>query len=135
MPDATSKPPPTAPALPQAVEELIRQEAQMIVLTLRPHDPGSWASNEAWLWLVLERFARALERGRAQAPAPDWQPIETAPKDGTLVLVAFIRDGSVLRASDAAFNGLGWYTRNGSACHWRTHWMPLPAPPSTGDSK
>lgn len=59
-----------------------------------------------------------------------WQLIETAPKDGTCVIVALIRVGHIWRVSDAQFNGLGWYTKNGGvACHWRTHWMPLPAPP------
>ncbi len=60
-----------------------------------------------------------------------WQPMDTAPKDKTLVIVALIRDGVIWRVSDAAFNGLGWYTKSGEACHWRTHWMPLPDPPKS----
>lgn len=59
-----------------------------------------------------------------------WQPIETAPKDEGLLIVALIRDGKVWRVSEATFNGLGWYDVGGKACHWRTHWMPLPAPPA-----
>lgn len=55
-----------------------------------------------------------------------WQPIQVAPKDGTLIIVALIRDGVVRRVSDAAFQQIGWYTKNGDACHWATHWMPLP---------
>jgi hypothetical protein len=63
----------------------------------------------------------------------EWRDIETAPKDGTPVIVALIRDGKVLRVSDASFGSFGWYTKNGGiACHWRTHWMPLPDAPSPG---
>lgn len=74
-------------------------------------------------------------RADARAPHP-WQPIESAPTDRTLVLVALIKDGTVWRVSDAAFNGLGWYTKSGEACHWRTHWAPLPpvASASTGSA-
>lgn len=61
----------------------------------------------------------------------EWQPIETGRSDG-LVIVALIRDGVIHRVSDARFNGLGWYTRNGDSCHWATHWMPLPAPAEAG---
>lgn len=60
------------------------------------------------------------------APAETWQPIDTAPKN-KLVLVALIKDDKIWRVSDAKFNGLGWYTRSGEACHWRTHWAFMPS--------
>jgi hypothetical protein len=72
----------------------------------------------------------------AAAPVPwadPWQPIETAPKD-TPVLVALIRDGKVMRVSDAKRNSVGFYSINGGiACHWRTHWMPMPRATGEGD--
>ncbi len=59
------------PALPQAVQELIAQEQ------MRAVDPD---------WHTVARLAsRALELGRAQAPAAAWHPIETAPKDRTVI--------------------------------------------------
>ncbi len=87
------------------------------------------------------RVNRFVKESRAAllavaAPPPQaeepWQPIMTAPsaRPGELVLVALIRDGVIWRVSEAAFNGLGWYTKSGEACHWRTHWMPLTAPPT-----
>ena len=61
----------------------------------------------------------------------EWQPIETAPKDGTRVLV--VERGTVSIAD--WFDGNGWEP---GACWWATdsgslrdvtHWMPLPEPP------
>jgi hypothetical protein len=61
-----------------------------------------------------------------------WLSIESAPKDGTYVIVALVYDGVAQRVSEARFNGVGWYNKGGNSCHWRTHWTsmpPLPAPP------
>ena len=69
----------------------------------------------------------------------DWQPIDTAPKDGTSILV-FIPDAvapfgdqiDIVRYGSDGASGLAW-------CHARcvdglesgnpTHWMPLPDAP------
>ena len=73
----------------------------------------------------------------------EWQPIETAPKDGTLVDLWVIdtSDGSGRRETDAYFaNGKWWSTRDTNAGEpveqgriTATHWMPLPAPPPAGE--
>ena len=71
-----------------------------------------------------------------------WQPIETAPKDGTPILAFCVHLNARLAGEDVAewteivttrwidFNGGGW-TWNG-ICGVHTHWMPLPSPPSEG---
>lgn len=57
----------------------------------------------------------------------EWQPISTAPKDGTQVLVC---------RQFPEFNqiGLDLYKENtwwrSSPYNQPTHWMPLPAPPT-----
>lgn len=65
----------------------------------------------------------------------EWQSIETAPKDGTAILV--IRDDEheshevVYYEED--INGFVWC---GETQAWHqdrfTHWMPLPPPPESG---
>lgn len=58
----------------------------------------------------------------------DWQPIETAPKDGTLVLTIGHPDTRI--PSIFNFKGKSWgpeiFLDGG---YYPTHWMPLPKPP------
>jgi hypothetical protein len=66
----------------------------------------------------------------------DWQPIATAPKDGTPVLLRCRHGGY-----DADYVIEGWYEMGAFDRRWYeafgenplnpqpTHWMPLPAPP------
>ncbi|MGY5921364.1 hypothetical protein ACS9ZL_08460 [Stenotrophomonas africana] len=80
------------------------------------------------LWINRHHAAALLSA--IDAPAPQWQPIETAPKDGRPLLL----------------DHPGWHTRvlrGGWDAHdlaWRVHgfgcpatqpskWQPLPAPP------
>jgi hypothetical protein len=63
----------------------------------------------------------------------EWQPIETAPKDGTRLLLfgterVFLTDRAFVGRWDAERAGGSWV-----GPEWRcipTHWMPLPEPPS-----
>lgn len=64
----------------------------------------------------------------------DWQPIETAPKDGTDIVVvdadtAFAQVASYEPAPDPAWV---WVVTDGVTYHESTftHWMPLPEPPT-----
>ena len=66
----------------------------------------------------------------------EWQPIETAPKDGTLVLL--YAQGTL---ASGVYEAGDWYFWEGEIVdcegrlnHWikgfgPTHWMPLPPPP------
>jgi len=75
----------------------------------------------------LEERIRTLEAER------EWQPIETAPCDGKLVLTFAIVDSATgnwnmkisCRWGDDKRDGwLNWHGTSGP-----THWMPLPSPP------
>jgi len=82
----------------------------------------------------------------------EWQPISSAPKDGTWILVtgsAIDWDGETEPAVFAAqwtehLNGndgpqygrwqMAWYDGGYyGECDLPTHWMPLPTPPQTGE--
>lgn len=66
----------------------------------------------------------------------EWQPIETAPRDGKSILV-HARDGDMIVAHWEEQPAFGWSdwadSRTGYRVHKRsayvTHWMPLPDPP------
>ena len=65
---------------------------------------------------------------------PEWQPIETAPKDGTVVLLAGCRKPVAAAWLEDEIdywhvddNKLGPFVLRGPG---PTHWMPLPKPPS-----
>jgi hypothetical protein len=65
------------------------------------------------------------------ADAEKWQPIETAPKDGTEILT--FRDGVISQCGwkDDLFGEKCWGHASWSYPQWSqpTHWMPLPEPP------
>ena len=67
----------------------------------------------------------------------DWQPIETAPDDGTEVLVAYPngvvtigshRTGRRGRDGYGPVTGYDWHREDYAA---PSHWMPKPPPPTT----
>jgi len=63
---------------------------------------------------IVERF----ERNRA----PQWQPIESAPKDGARLMLWDSRAGGY------AVTG-AWVAGSADDHETITHWQPLPAPP------
>lgn len=112
---------------------------------------GSWALNtpdmEISGWGFSEKEARAFAAAIEQPQAPaarEWQPIETAPKDGSQFLVWTNRIGFSVVTHDVE-NPMpvhivpsghhllinegkhGPYPLRGD---YPTHWMPLPAAPT-----
>ncbi len=95
----------------------------------------------------LEDVAALL---RAEPVGEPWRPIETAPKDGTSVLIAggtYNYDASA-DPRDYPFEGvkIAWWDRSawnggngseydGEYWHEPTVWMPLPAPPAAPEAK
>jgi hypothetical protein len=58
----------------------------------------------------------------------EWQPIDTAPKDGQQVLV--YEEGAIFISQwvDNKDEGIGWWD-HGIVLPPPSHWMPLPDPP------
>ena len=83
---------------------------------------------------VLREAASRLAEGTR--PAQAWQPIESAPKDGTVILlwdaeftgVRVARWHSTLPYVNLAEGGY-WQSAHSYHGVKATHWMPLPAPP------
>lgn len=76
----------------------------------------------------------------ARAVYPVWQPIETAPKDGTRVLIWFVHENAKFSKDPigegwAAAHEAQWIDHNGGGWTWHglcgvaTLWQPLPSPP------
>ena len=110
--------------------------AREAAMALPPSDFGSSRAIAA---------VAALLRAERAAGQGEWQPIETAPKDGTIILISGPRASS--KFVEAAYWGLAprsfggdkhfpWTTldetngTNGRAEDSPTHWMPMPAPPA-----
>lgn len=62
----------------------------------------------------------------------DWKLIETAPKDGTWVLIwETAGTNTKYSPADVAHYHLGdWYNADKQRLYGASHWMPLPAPPT-----
>lgn len=120
------------PALVNALEQFIRLDL-VIESAVRNSDP---VNHTAVLAAIVDG-RRALAEYRA---APQgWQPIETAPKDGTRVLIWVCTRGSIRRGHAeicvwGKHNDWGpiWLRHNGKEVvdlDAATYWMPLPIPP------
>lgn len=83
--------------------------------------------------LELQRHRAAQNVGR---DVGSWQPIETAPRDGTFVdlWAHFPEFGSERRVPNALWMDGEWFLGQFFASQYQhppriTHWMPLPIPP------
>ena len=90
---------------------------------------------------AITAYLQALRPG-STGESDGWQPIETAPKDGTEILLygpgVLLSDGRTSMYARAQHVGwahevdghLEWATRDPSVTCRPTHWRPLPSPPS-----
>ncbi len=96
---------------------------------------------------ILKGLASRVEAAEVTATELNWQPIETAPKDASTVLVMKMHLGKILWAMSAYWDDnepcpcRPPKCRPGTHRSWRsgldriadpTHWMPLPEPPVSG---
>jgi len=110
----------------------VRRDALLALLDAASRTPSGAEAHE-----------RRLEKALAAMIVSPWQPIETAPRDGTKILVShpdmgveitewyeitqtnYVEfEGGLYRKERAIFYA-GW-NNNG---HHATHWQPLPEPP------
>lgn len=89
------------------------------------------------LWKAEALIREVLARRKAEA----WQPISSAPKDGTTVMVYVPDFEKITEAWFCEQTGL-WphsaaYSEEGEPCNvgQPTHWRPLPAPPTTPEAE
>ena len=75
-----------------------------------------------------ECHASAMDAAAWNRRADDWQPIETAPRDGTEVLTWDGLSHQVLHWFDGGHESL-WINEEGTPCEDPTHWRPLPKGP------
>lgn len=87
-------------------------------------DNGEWL-----LWCGSEEQAQALLDAARATLLNYWQPIETAPRDGTRILcyLPFGRGFTTQTHWHIDKRGGNWYDEGGELCP--THWMPLPDKP------
>lgn len=63
--------------------------------------------------------------------AQGWRPIETAPKDGSPVLLFSTSEGQDVGSWEVTYDaGHEWMDAQGYSIYDVTHWQPLPPPPT-----
>lgn len=87
-------------------------------------DAGKWDAE-------AEPDVIAARAALSEAKAGGWQPIETAPKDGTSILGYWLGGQHDCAIHATKFiRGRWWATNEDFPQREPTHWQPLPAPPA-----
>lgn len=120
----------------KTVRELLREARQEIYLA---HSKDGAVYDPT----ILTRIDAALAATPADVPKPthvegeEWQPIETAPKDGTWILVwgedfdcPMSAQWSLLDINPNSTTFENGWVGYGYIFHDLTHWMPLPQAPT-----
>ena len=85
---------------------------------------------------LLDKAVEALRKALADADGMGWQPIETAPKNQSVLLycsAAYVPIYCGMKRygdpSEPQFNELAWRCDSSGTFASPTHWMPIPKPP------
>lgn len=91
---------------------------------------------------ALVRNYSTISRVLREAADGGWRPIETAPKDGTLLILTnggWVKEGWWSTSIWLGRKGPGWVIDDERECGFTqddvTHWRPLPPPPATETTK
>lgn len=96
--------------------------AEEILATLQAGEPYG----ESLVNHPVREIAAIIDRHIPATDRAGWQPIETAPKDGTWILL--LHENHSTPTVGRWIDG-GWFSDDG--LKWpSTHWMPLPAAPT-----
>lgn len=112
------------------------REAVVEKLTFDPDSYDPWDRGYA----LAKEDALAIIDSLAPAPKPEavvepWQKIETAPMDGSRILVATPLADSSLMVLEASFRDENWRAwRDWTTLCAPTYWMPMPRPPQIPES-
>lgn len=98
---------------------------------------GSFCSDHGWAQTDMDCMdsISAVLASTAAAPAPEWRPIETAPKDGTWFIAFGPAGTEIVNEPPGCYIGhwkkgrKGW-DGFGRVTSYPTHWMPLPSAPT-----
>lgn len=134
------------PARSQALENMrpVLENKHESCLSFALLNAFSWVNSpEGWSYWHKVAFPQSNTLPASPAPRHQspWQPIDSAPADGTYVLVCYSGewDNFPHRLPKAAYFGafhpnapgkMKWRDAKGSSIE-PTHWMPLPSPPQS----
>lgn len=113
-------------------ERDVMHELDEIARDICPYEYGLPIGNEE----ADPKMLAALARLSAPQAAGQWLPIETAPKDGSVILLGYLphpRIGGDRRVHEGRWHAEQgtWTSVNGFLLHAdATHYMPLPPPPT-----
>lgn len=84
--------------------------------------------------LLAESSLLKDQLAKAEQLVAEWQPIDTAPKDGVWILCKSFRRLTTEQSREISWNGKCWATRDCSRLSDPTHWMSLPKAPNVASS-
>jgi hypothetical protein len=94
----------------------------------------TWGDHNETYIAALREEIDDLQQQLAEAhERQGWQPIETAPKDGTRLLLFSRRPWDRPHVGYYCGPPHGWVTDHGWCGPKPTHWQPLPEPPKEAD--